>query len=1337
MRRLILSILGVLWIALAATACGPGPYCGDGIPQEGEECDDGNSINTDGCTTACKKATCGDGYIQKGVEECDDGGKNADDAACSKSCKIARCGDGVVQSGEECDDGNKNNNDECTNACTQTKCGDGIVQTGEECDDGNKNNNDECTNTCKLNVCGDGYVFVGVEECDDGNKNDNDGCSNQCKGSRCGDGVVQANEACDDGNQSNNDACLNNCTQARCGDGIVHLGVELCDDGKDNGPNKKCTAQCTVPTCGDGIVQAGEECDDGNASNNDACLNTCVKSSCGDGFVQAGEECDDGNKNDNDACTNACKIARCGDGIVHIGVEECDDANKNNNDGCLNNCKRAICGDGVVRTGIEDCDDTNRDNTDGCLINCRSYDPCANFQIDQLQPAVACVGLVPNRIKLFGDGFLRIDGVAPIVRFQGTPITITDLTQCQPEQGNFLRIDRCKEIEVALPPGLGAGAYQVSVTNATTKQCEAKAIFSVGPRPTITQVRPNETCEGRLTSFTLFGTGFTPSTQVTFRRGGNLFPPNNFRYVSTTEIEVIFNALDPGQYDVTVSNGVGCDSTLPLAVTVYKNPLVFFVDPEVAYNQISLQATVYLTGLNGAGVSFIGIRRSGSGDPFTSVSFTFDPSRPSKVLVELPKNLMPDEYDVLVRDAKTCENTLPKGFRATNTTTLFVKAIDPPFGWAQTETAVTLTSEDPAPAGKVPFQNGVRIYLSPSTGTGLSAPLNAVAFVRSTEVTGVVPKLPVGEYDVVAVNPDGTVGVIQQGFRITQDAPPVIASIAPGSIPNSSTQTVVVRGQGFRTGATARLECRDPAGVITTRTVTITNTQSTQITLSVTSGISAGSVCVVRVTNTDGTYGEFSALGVTNPAENIGAPKLLTSTLVTGRRALAAISGRPTLSARFLYVLGGDTGTVANALDSVEAAPVNRFGDVSAWATLPVKLPNRLTFATAQRIDRFLYVVGGNNGTTAQNKAYRAEVLRPSDAPQIRDVTIEVDDNVGLGVGLWYYRVSAVMTANHPNNPNGESLPSEPLPFKLPTTFLKKVHITLQWDPIAGAAKYRIYRSPTPGLIAGQEQLIGEVNAPTTQFTDRGATATAPIPRKIGALGEWVTLPDMGVAREGLGLGLGRDPNNANLWYLYAVGGRNSTTAHRSYEYLSVAIDAQGNQTVGASWTQDATNLFAQGRWQMAAYSVDEVATTRYGNNETWIYAGPGANQAGNTGISDVDAGKVQAGGKLATWVSVDSPGGQSWTGYGFAAVANQLFLFGGQGFAPSNSVNSALLCGTGLACGGGPPDPPDLRNWNAAGVSLTTPRYLLGSILESGHIYLIGGSVANGVSNTLESSVW
>ncbi len=46
------------------------PVCGNGVPESGEGCDDGNGSNTDACLTTCQAATCGDGYVQGGVETC-------------------------------------------------------------------------------------------------------------------------------------------------------------------------------------------------------------------------------------------------------------------------------------------------------------------------------------------------------------------------------------------------------------------------------------------------------------------------------------------------------------------------------------------------------------------------------------------------------------------------------------------------------------------------------------------------------------------------------------------------------------------------------------------------------------------------------------------------------------------------------------------------------------------------------------------------------------------------------------------------------------------------------------------------------------------------------------------------------------------------------------------------------------------------------------------------------------------------------------------------------------------------------------------------------------------
>lgn len=61
----------------------PGPRCGDGQLDPDEACDDGNDSDLDRCLSGCSWATCGDGRIRSGVEECDD---TKPGAGCTKGC---------------------------------------------------------------------------------------------------------------------------------------------------------------------------------------------------------------------------------------------------------------------------------------------------------------------------------------------------------------------------------------------------------------------------------------------------------------------------------------------------------------------------------------------------------------------------------------------------------------------------------------------------------------------------------------------------------------------------------------------------------------------------------------------------------------------------------------------------------------------------------------------------------------------------------------------------------------------------------------------------------------------------------------------------------------------------------------------------------------------------------------------------------------------------------------------------------------------------------------------------------------------------------------------------
>ena len=132
--------------------------CGDRVVKENiEECDDGNSVSSDGCSSRCLLegssdrwgSICGNGRIENG-EQCDDGNTNpiSDGDTCSSNCLLGThlsgssanvpvCGNGFKEKGEDCDDGNTNSSDGCSASClnegstTATTCNNGLVESGQ------------------------------------------------------------------------------------------------------------------------------------------------------------------------------------------------------------------------------------------------------------------------------------------------------------------------------------------------------------------------------------------------------------------------------------------------------------------------------------------------------------------------------------------------------------------------------------------------------------------------------------------------------------------------------------------------------------------------------------------------------------------------------------------------------------------------------------------------------------------------------------------------------------------------------------------------------------------------------------------------------------------------------------------------------------------------------------------------------------------------------------------------------------------------------------------------------------------------------------------------------
>jgi len=123
-------------------SCLVGALCGNGEIDDGEECDDGpdnSDVLPDHCRQNCTLPRCGDGVVDPGEgEQCDDGNL-VDGDGCDSDCTFSSgvCGNGIVDPGEDCDQGPLNSDilpDHCRTDCTAPSCGDGVIDTGEECE---------------------------------------------------------------------------------------------------------------------------------------------------------------------------------------------------------------------------------------------------------------------------------------------------------------------------------------------------------------------------------------------------------------------------------------------------------------------------------------------------------------------------------------------------------------------------------------------------------------------------------------------------------------------------------------------------------------------------------------------------------------------------------------------------------------------------------------------------------------------------------------------------------------------------------------------------------------------------------------------------------------------------------------------------------------------------------------------------------------------------------------------------------------------------------------------------------------------------------------------------
>jgi cysteine-rich repeat protein len=379
---------------------GASALCGNAQPDPGEDCDDGNNDNADGCDARCKftctndavgNAVCQNGVLCDGEETCGDDHQCkaatkplADGVICGQShrCKAgvceladALCGDQLVVSPEECDDGN----DDATDGCADCRFTCLTADSARDC-----SNLDPCggTGTCNdfSHECERGHKLADYTPCGDGSS----ACiAGSCTKDYCSNGRMDAGEECDDGNRANGDGCDSNCKFSCLPSDSArdcHSENACLNSGTCNVELHRCSVQAPKP--------AGTAC--GTDGKDNCAFGNCLAAICGDGIRAPTEACDDGNRIDGDGCNDGCKVsctnatadcptppachsAVCTSGVCGVAVDTSKNGQACDIGSGSTTCNAGACGtcgDGIVQAG-EQCDDGNNKTKDGCEPDCK------------------------------------------------------------------------------------------------------------------------------------------------------------------------------------------------------------------------------------------------------------------------------------------------------------------------------------------------------------------------------------------------------------------------------------------------------------------------------------------------------------------------------------------------------------------------------------------------------------------------------------------------------------------------------------------------------------------------------------------------------------------------------------------------------------------------------------------------------------------------------------------------------------------------------------------------------------------------------------------------------
>jgi cysteine-rich repeat protein len=289
------------------------PVCGNGTVEAGETCDDGNTVTEKCaygqtsclvCNAVCQEVAgetsyCGDYITDTGNgEQCDDGGTVNGDG-CDSTCQIeAICGNGIVEGDEQCDFAISDMTPQMSSNTSPSPYAVYASTIYSTTYDGWKAfDHDWSTNYSRWSTSNLGsYTQPEYLRFDFGSGNEKmiRGLTFRPYSGQVGDfTILGSNDASswtsiysnthpdDDSTQTyyfpNDNAYRYYMFRADTAYKYYRGAYEIYLLGAEQYESYSCDSDCTYAECGDGVLNetAGEECDDGNYANGDGCDSSC------------------------------------------------------------------------------------------------------------------------------------------------------------------------------------------------------------------------------------------------------------------------------------------------------------------------------------------------------------------------------------------------------------------------------------------------------------------------------------------------------------------------------------------------------------------------------------------------------------------------------------------------------------------------------------------------------------------------------------------------------------------------------------------------------------------------------------------------------------------------------------------------------------------------------------------------------------------------------------------------------------------------------------------------------------------------------------------------------